>query len=420
MSQIVFSIIIIIGMVVCFVTEIFPISVSALMGCMAFALSGIISYQSAFAGFSNDTVLMVAGAMVVGDAMFETGAAQYVGERIIKIVGYNEKRLIGVVVLGVGLLSAFCSNSATMAMFLPLIRSVSSMSGGKLKSKHIIMPMGLATMAGGCCTIVGSTPQLIAQSLLKDAGLRPFSFFELGIVGFPILFLMVVYFMTIGYRLICRYTEHLEQEYKVTEASQSVRLTPKIVISIAIMASMVIAMIAGIWTNGTVAIVAGIICIITGCIKANVAYSRMGWGSLIVIAATLGVGKGLTESGTALFVAEKIVWLLGGQPSVFLLLALVGILCTVLANLLSHTAALALVAPLFIPVASQLGIDATLLIFSVTCFINIGYSTPLGTASYQMTLSEGYKFNDYAKVGGLFNIIAYGVVLAICYSRFLI
>jgi anion transporter len=391
-------------MVMCFVTEIFPISVTALMGCMAFSLSGIISYQSAFAGFANDTVLMVAGAMVIGDAMFETGAAQYVGERIVKIVGYNEKRLICVVVIVVGLLSAFCSNSATMAMFLPLIRSVSATSGGKLKSKHIVMPMGLATMAGGCCTIVGSTPQLISQSLLKDAGLRPFSFFELGIVGFPILFLMVAYFGAVGYSLICKHTKHLEQEYKAAEISESRTLTPKIVLSLAVMATMVIGMIAGIWTNGTVAIVASLICIITGCIKANVAYSHMGWGSLIVIAATIGVGKGLTESGTALFVAEKIVWLLGGQPRIIMLLALVGLLCTVLANLLSHTAALALVVPLFIPVATQLGIDETLLIFAVTCFINIGFSTPLGTASYQMTLSEGYKFNDYAKVGGLFNI----------------
>lgn len=422
MNEIVFSLIVIACMVICFVTEIVPISVTALAGCLAFAISGIITFPTAFAGFSNDTVLMIAGAMIVGDAMFETGAAQFMGEKIIKLVGYNERRLMVVLTAIVGLLSAFMSNSATMAMFIPLIRSVAASSNGKIKARHLIMPMGLASLAGGCCTIVGSTPQLIAQSLLEEGGYRTFSFFELGFIGFPILAFLVIYFGTYGYKTVMKATAYMpEPDYldamKVQTAEET-KLTPKIIISTAIMVLMIVCFLADIWTMGAVALVSAMLCIVTKCIPAKKAYSRISWSSLIVIAATIGVGKGLTESGTALAVAEAIADLLGENPSPLLLLVVVGLLCTVLANFLSHTAALALLVPVFIPLSNQLGIDATLFIFAVTCFINIGYSTPLGAASYSMTLQEGYKFKDYAKVGGLFNIVCYAIVLVLCYLRF--
>ena len=119
--QIVISFAIILLMIVGFVSEIFPLSVTAMLGCLAFFVTGIIDSSTVFSGFSNDIVFMIAGTMIVGEAMFQTGAAQFIGKKIIKAVGYDERRMIFVLILAGGLLSAFTSNSSVMAMFLPLI-----------------------------------------------------------------------------------------------------------------------------------------------------------------------------------------------------------------------------------------------------------------------------------------------------------
>ena len=97
---------IILLMIVGFVTEILPLSVTAFLGCLAFYITGIIDKSAVFSGFSNDIIYMIAGTMIVGEAMFQTGAAQFIGKKIIKAVGYDERRMIFVLVLAGGLLSA--------------------------------------------------------------------------------------------------------------------------------------------------------------------------------------------------------------------------------------------------------------------------------------------------------------------------
>ena len=62
-------------MIVGFVTEILPLSVTAFLGCLAFYITGIIDKSAVFSGFSNDIIYMIAGTMIVGEAMFQTGAA---------------------------------------------------------------------------------------------------------------------------------------------------------------------------------------------------------------------------------------------------------------------------------------------------------------------------------------------------------
>lgn len=425
-TEIIISFVIIALMIAGFVTEVFSLSVTALLGCLAFSITGIIDYSTAFSGFSNDIVFMIAGTMVVGEAMFQTGAARFLGERIVKAVGYSERRMIFVLILAGGLLSAFTSNSSVMAMFLPLIRSVAASSNGKIRARHIVMPVGISTMVGGGCTIVGSTPQLITQGQLADQGLRTLSFFELGLVGFPLLILLAVFYATIGYTLTCKATAYMPDvpEYmadmKKQGEEQATRSNPKMYICFAILIAMVAAFLAGIWTVGTVAALAGLLCMVTGCISTKVAYQKMGWNALIIVGATLGVAKGLNASGAAAYIAEKIVAVLGVDANVVVVMAVIGLMCVIMSNLLSHTATISLLVPIFIPVAVQMGLDPTIFAFAITCFVACGYATPLGVASYAMTLAEGYSFRDYQKIGGPFNVLAYLVIVAICSARFIV
>jgi cation transporter len=422
--QIVISFAIILLMIVGFVSEIFPLSVTAMLGCLAFFVTGIIDSSTVFSGFSNDIVFMIAGTMIVGEAMFQTGAAQFIGKKIIKAVGYDERRMIFVLILAGGLLSAFTSNSSVMAMFLPLIRSVAASSNGKIRASHIVMPVGISTMVGGACTLVGSTPQLVAQGLLAESGVRSFSFFELGYAGFPLLILLALWFSVIAYKPLCKATAYMPAvpdymaDMKQEEETET-KANPKMYVCFVILIAMVVAFLSGIWTVGVVASLAGLLCIVTGCISAKTAYSKMGWNALIIVGATLGVASGLNASGAAEYIANVLVKAMGQDANIVLVIAVVGLMCVIMSNLLSHTATISLLVPIFIPLAHQMGIDPTLLIYTITCCVMCGYATPLGVASYAMTLAEGYSFRDYQKIGGPFNIVAYVVIVAICSARFI-
>ena len=419
-TEIIIAFIIIVLMVIGFVSEVFPLSVTALLGCMAFSIMGILDYSTAFSGFSNDIVFMIAGTMVVGEAMFQTGAAQFIGEKIIKAVGYSERKMIFVLVLAGGLLSAFSSNSSVMAMFIPLIRSVAASSNGKIKARHIVMPVGISSMVGGACTIVGSTPQLVAQGLLSEAGERTFTFFELGYTGFPLLILLAIWYSTVYYKPVCKITSYMPDvpDYMadMKKQDEETKANRKMYICFAILIAMVSAFLAGIWTVGTVAVVAALLCMVTGCISAKVAYQKMGWSALIIVGSTLGVAKGLNASGAAAYIADIVVSLIG-NANVVVVFFVVGLMCVIMGNLLSHTATISLLTPIFIPIASNLGVEPTLMIYVITCCVSCAYATPLGVASYAMTLAEGYKFTDYQKIALVFNIVAFLIIVAICSAR---
>jgi anion transporter len=417
MSQVAVALIILAIIVVSFIFELMPASVTAMLGCFAFAVTGIISFPDALRGFSNDTVLMVVGVMIIGSALFETGAAKLLGRLIIKLVGYDEKKLLLVIVVIAGVLSAFVSNSATVAMFIPMMHSVSVASDGKIQSKHLIMPLGLASLVGGGCTLIGSTPQLIAQALLQNAGLRTFTFFEQGIVGFPVLIVTVIYFATFGYPLIKKVTRNMisDTAVAITQPDKGkINLTVQMGISLFVLIFVVVTFIFGLWTNGAVALIGALVCIATGCISQKEAYSNVSWSSIFIIAAALGIGRGLDASGAAKYLATMLTTLMGPEPNFVVFISLISLLCLLIASFLSHTSAIAVMAPILITCAAQMNLEPASLVYVALVSINIGMLTPLGAASYTMTMTEGYHFSDYFKVGWPITLAAFILTVILC------
>ena len=195
------AIIITIITIILFATELIPLPVTAISACLAMGIFGVIPYSETFAGFGNDVVILVAGAIVIGEALFATGAAQIIGHKLINILGTNEKVFLAVCIAFAAIVSAFLSNTATVAMMMPIIASASVNSGGKITKKNTYMAVGFASIAGGACTLVGSTPQLIAQGVLLNAGLEGMKFFDLAYSGVPKVVFLIIYYTTIGYTL---------------------------------------------------------------------------------------------------------------------------------------------------------------------------------------------------------------------------
>lgn len=410
MPQLVIALIITVLVIISFSVQVIPLPLTAMLGALAMVVFGIIEPADAISAFGSDTVMMVAGVIIIGNAIFETGLAEKLGASILNlpIIGGKEKRLLLIVMIIITVLSAFVSNTAAVAMFLPLVASIAQSSNGKIKKKNCYMAMGIASVVGGFCTQSGSTPQMVAQEILLETdGLRGLTFFELTKIGILIAIVMFIYFLTVGYRLQERCFNFPEVPNTSTTQQTVSQSTWKQVVSGLILVGCVIGFISGVLSFGIISLLSACACILTGCISQKRVFETMDWSTIIVLGGSIGFANGMEESGAVNLIGDALVNSFGQNGgNVLLVFGMIILLTALLSNVMSNTATVAVLAPLGIDVALKMGADPITFVIGIIIASNLAFATPIGTPPMTMVLIGGYRFSDYVKVGGLFNVIA--------------
>ena len=185
---------------VLFATEWVEADVTALGVLIGMVLTGILPADKAFAGFGSDTVIMILGLLIMTSALMRTGVMDLVGRWIVQHAGESARRLQTVVMTGAAGLSAFMSNTAATAFFVPVTFGVAKRA--KISPSKLLMPLAFATILAGTITLIGTSTNLVVSGLLTQYKLAPMGMFELAPVGIPITLAGLVYMMTIGRRII--------------------------------------------------------------------------------------------------------------------------------------------------------------------------------------------------------------------------
>ena len=186
--------------IVLFVWGRLPTDLVAVLSLLALALFGVIGTSDALAGFGNPTVVMIAALFVVGEGLSRTGVTGWGGKRLLEAARGSSIRLLIVVMLGTAVLSAFISNTGTVATLLPAVVAA-AWAVGSVPSRYL-MPLAFAANTGGLLTLTGTPPNIVVAQTLEQSGLRPFGFFEFALIGAPLLVAGVVYMAFIGRRLL--------------------------------------------------------------------------------------------------------------------------------------------------------------------------------------------------------------------------
>ena len=422
---------IIIGIaMILYVTETFPIATTSFLVVLVFAAFRIIPMGTAFAGFGSDTTFLIVGMVVVGAALFETGVANVMGEHIMKLmsrIGTNERIFMLILAPITALISLVLSNTATTGIMLPIAGSTAAASGGKLLKKNTFMMIGFIAVAGGGLTIVGSTPQQIAQQYLLEGGYDLIRFWELSRTGLPILILAVIFFQTIGIRLQRKVFDFPEvEDDKLSPPPVSdgrkvqyvERNSAKMVINIAILVFCIAGFITSqhdfaFWSLGGIAMMGAVACVATGCISQRRVFEKMDWTTVVIMGCSIGISAGIRESGAGELIANTVLNIWGERMTPWLLVAALALVTMVLTNFMSSTATTALMVPIAATLARTLGYDIKSMVMLIAIAGNLGFATPVSTPPIAMTLSGGYRFKDYVIVGGLFNFLAYLLLIAI-------
>ncbi len=390
-----------------------PISVTALISSLLLALFGCMKFSQVYAGFSSTLVMLVFGMMIVGEALFQTGVVILIGRKILKSrFANNERFLIVVLSLITGIISAFLSNTATIATFIPLVGAMVVASKGKLTNKNILMPLGMATSVGGTLTLVGSTAQPMVNSVLIQYKYPGIGMFDFAIIALPCFILLCLYLGTIGYKIEqkCFTFPDIVEDVDISEM-QNFKPHSKTYIAAAIMILCIIGFVTEAVPMAIVALIGAATVIVTGCVNFKDCMRRLDWNTVLLMAFAQGIAAGMNDSGAGKMIAQFTVHYVGGNMTVMYLACIV--LTVALTNVMSNTAVAAMMTPIYIVIAETLGYNPYVFALGIAVASNISIATPIGGTAMSQTLVGGYKFNDYLKLGLPITVIMTIVMMAI-------
>lgn len=172
----------------------------ALLVLIVLAVSGTISPTEALSGFSNPAVITVWSVFVLSAGLARTGVAAVLGRQLLRVAGKSETRLLLVIMLGAGAMSAFMNNVGVTAMLLPVVVNAARQTG-RAPSK-LLIPLAFASMLGGQATLIGTPPNILASNALEENGLLPFHFLDFAPLGLVLLAVGVLYMLTLGRKLL--------------------------------------------------------------------------------------------------------------------------------------------------------------------------------------------------------------------------
>lgn len=183
-----------------FVTERLRVDVVALLVMVILALTGLVTPTEALSGFSSPAVVTVWAVFILSGGLTRVGVANVVGRHVLRFAGEGEARLVVVVMLTAGVMSAFMNNVGVAALLLPVIMDIARQTSRP--PSRLLMPLAFGSLLGGLMTLIGTPPNILVSDALRDNGLRPFQLFDYTPVGAMVMLAGVAFMTLVGRRLL--------------------------------------------------------------------------------------------------------------------------------------------------------------------------------------------------------------------------
>jgi solute carrier family 13 (sodium-dependent dicarboxylate transporter), member 2/3/5 len=425
---------ILLGVIVLWITEPVPIPIGGLIGVGAIAVLGVVTGDEVVAPLGSTTVFTFIGAFILAQAMLKHGVARRFAMTILSLrwVGGSTARLIIAFGLITCLLSAFVSNTATVAMLLPTAIGILSVIAKLLQQKELVaadfdplrLRVGVALMlmlaygasVGGLLTPVGSPPNLIGRGLIEEATGERIGFLSWMLMALPICALMFVALAGVLLLLnrpeikrIEGVHEYVEREREalgpMSRAEKNTLVAFGITVAFWIFPG-VIALTAGtdsdLYTEvgnrldeGIVAVLgASLLFLLPTDWKAREFTlnwsdaAQIDWGTILLFGTGIIFGSLLADTGLAETIGNSSANALG-LTNLFLITIFAVILAIIISETTSNTASAAVVVPIIIPVAVAAGVNPFVPALAATFAASFGFMLPVSTPQNAIVYGSG-------------------------------
>jgi len=179
-----------------FVSEVIRMDLVALLVLSALAVTGLVSTNEAFAGFSNSAVITVWAMFILSEGLTRTGIADIIGRQVMRLAGRREMAMIIVIMVTAAILSAFMNNIGVAALMLPVVVEVARRT--RISPSRLLMPLAYATLLGGLMTMIGTPPNLLISEAMTLNGYQSFELFDFTPLGGAIMVVGVTFVALFG------------------------------------------------------------------------------------------------------------------------------------------------------------------------------------------------------------------------------
>jgi di/tricarboxylate transporter len=213
------------AIIVVFAFEWVSVDMATLILLAVLVVSGILTVDEAFSGFSNEIIIILASIFVLSGALMKGGVLDHLSDVIHRIAGGSRAKVMLCVLPVTSFISSFMNNTTTTAVMMPAVLGLGRKS--KVSAGKVLIPLAYASMLGGTCTLIGTSTNVAASGYVASAGLPPFSMFEFLPVGLVVCVVGILYMVLAGHRLLPDTPEEgYEEQYSIREFLSEVVVTP--------------------------------------------------------------------------------------------------------------------------------------------------------------------------------------------------
>jgi len=402
------------------VSETFPLPVTALMAGVALVLLGE-NRDDAFSSYASDSVFMILGSLIIAQGITKSGAENLIIRRLLgPFTGSNYALIFGIIVI-CSFMAAIIPDHSVAAIMLPLVLTIADktdISKHKNEMVALVLAVAFSCSIAGLATPSGGARNVIAMGFLEEIYNQKISYIQwvvlaapLTIALIPVVFLTLIFVNSVSYRSIDYY-------YEKTSSIDERQLLALSILGV----TFVLFLTSGFngLTLGTSAMIGGILMHIFGVLEWEDSRQRLRWGVMFIYGAALTMGKAMVKHGAADWLAGGLYWLAdfgsryGGEVAILLMIIIVTVMLT---NVMSDGAA----AAILVPITLAVGVEANLPLESVAIITAIStafaFMTSFGTPPNLIVQASGIPTsNDFVRNG--VPLVIFAVLLLIIVEQY--
>lgn len=211
--------------IVLFVFEIFSIDKIAFFIIVSLILLGLVTPEEGVSGFSNSATIAVLALMILAIAMEENGVIHWLTSSMGKVKSMPIYVMAPIFMFVTAGISAFISTTAVVIVFIKIVNQLSEKYN--ISQSKLLLPISFAGILGGSCTLMGTSTNLIVNSVAKNLGAERITFFEFSGLGIVFLVVAIVFLTLILRWLPWDNTKSLQKDYQINEYFTKVRINPE-------------------------------------------------------------------------------------------------------------------------------------------------------------------------------------------------
>ncbi|MBR4616586.1 MAG: SLC13/DASS family transporter [Kiritimatiellae bacterium] len=383
-----------------FIADFLPMGLMVFMVPVSLYFCGVIEAKEIFAPLVGQSIILVVAMSVMGAALFKTGMAERIGRALFRFCP-GERSLMLVVTLFSGVVSAFVSNTGTVAILIPIIMGAAA--SHKIRPSRLLIPLTAGATLGGNISVIGSPGNLIAKETIEKLsdGAMGVKFFEYAGVGIPLLVAAAVFYALVGPKVLpAKGGDECVQERKGGVTVQPWKGWFTVVALVATVAAMIGADYAK-WLPPMhiTACVGAIAVVLFRVLSQKEAFAAFDMQAVFLLSFMTPLGGAMMKTGAAQRIADLVVGV-GGGHGPLVMMAVLWLTVWALTQVMSNTATCALFCPIGWTIAKTLGADPRAVVIAILIASSVAVCTPLAIPANSMILEPGgLRFKDFFRPG---------------------